>query len=89
MMPALVARPLLLFGTLRCSRQLEAEGIEAQPIDVAVDGRPPTLATLYHGSVDESVREYLRLVFRRRIDGRHRWWAGEWWRDRADPHMAA
>lgn len=35
---------------------------------------------LYYGSVDEFVREYLRHVYRRRIDGRHRCWAGEWWR---------
>jgi hypothetical protein len=32
-----------------------------------------------YGSVDEFVREYLRLVYRRRIDGRHRCWAGRWW----------
>ena len=34
---------------------------------------------LYYGSVDEFVREYLRNVYRRRIDGRHRCWAGRWW----------
>ena len=26
------------------------------------------------------MREYLRNVYRRRIDSRHRCWAGEWWR---------
>ncbi len=33
-----------------------------------------------YGSVDEFVREYLRHIYRRRIDGRNRCWAGEWWR---------
>lgn len=36
--------------------------------------------SLYYGSVDEFVREYLRHVYRRRIDGRNRVWAAEWWR---------
>lgn len=61
----------------------------------AVDPGPPTSAdaaedagsvdeagqapALYYGSVDEFVREYLRYVYRRRIDGRHRCWAGRWW----------
>lgn len=52
-------------------------GIEAQPIDGV---EPQAERTLYYGSVDEFVREYLRNVYRRRIDGRHRCWAGEWWR---------
>ncbi len=34
---------------------------------------------LHFGSVDEFVRDYLRLVYRRRIDGRTRCWAGRWW----------
>ncbi len=37
-------------------------------------------AELCYGSVDEFVREYLRYAYRRRIDGRHRCWAGKWWR---------
>ena len=36
--------------------------------------------TLYYGSTDEFVREYLRHVYRRRIDGRNRCWAADWWR---------
>lgn len=67
----------------------DEEGIDAQPVDVdertgEVD--PPAEpdaaedAGLYYGSVDEFVREYLRNVYRRRIDGRHRCWAAEWWR---------
>ncbi|GGC17787.1 DUF4913 domain-containing protein [Cellulomonas carbonis] len=38
--------------------------------------------TLYFGSVDEFVREYLRNVYRRKIagDGRTRVWAAEWWK---------
>jgi hypothetical protein len=34
---------------------------------------------LRFGSVDEFVRDYLRNIYRRRIDGRHRCWAGRWW----------
>lgn len=39
-------------------------------------------STLYYGSVDEFVREYLRHVYRRRIPGtgQGRVWAAEWWR---------
>ncbi|RCK70117.1 DUF4913 domain-containing protein [Desertihabitans brevis] len=29
--------------------------------------------------MDEFVRDYLRHVYRRRIDGRNRCWAGRWW----------
>ena len=39
----------------------------------------PTEPTLYFGSVDEFVREYLRNAYRRRIDGKHRIWAAHWW----------
>lgn len=34
---------------------------------------------LYYGSVDEFVREYLRQVYRRAINGRSRVWAARWW----------
>lgn len=34
---------------------------------------------LHYGSVDEFVREYLRHVYRRQINGQHRCWAGRWW----------
>ena len=36
--------------------------------------------TLANGSVDEFVREYLRNVYRRKIDGKNRVWAAEWWK---------
>lgn len=63
----------------------EQDRIEAEPIDVdeepsRVDIPASPRASLYYGSVDEFVREYLRRAYRRRIDGRHRVWAGEWWR---------
>lgn len=35
---------------------------------------------LYYTSVDEFVREYLRNIYRRRIDARSRYWAAAWWR---------
>ncbi|NDR53552.1 MULTISPECIES: DUF4913 domain-containing protein [unclassified Actinomyces] len=33
----------------------------------------------YFGNVDEFVRDFLRNMYRRRIDGRHRCWAARWW----------
>lgn len=35
---------------------------------------------LCFGTVDEFVREYLRHVYQRRIDGRNRCWPAQWWR---------
>ncbi|WP_326831789.1 DUF4913 domain-containing protein [Arthrobacter sp. BL-252-APC-1A] len=40
---------------------------------------PSVKPSLYFGSVDEFVREYLRHAYRRRIDGKHRIWAARWW----------
>ena len=58
--------------------EYDGTGTKVQPFDTGdAGGTPPAL---YYGSVDEFVREYLRNVYRRRIDGRHRCWAGEWWR---------
>ena len=34
---------------------------------------------LQFGSVDEFVREYLRHIYKRRIDGRNRVWSARWW----------
>lgn len=34
---------------------------------------------LFYGNVDEFVREYLRHMYKRRIDGRTRVWAAQWW----------
>lgn len=57
----------------------EDKDVDGQPLDdvhVSAAEAPPTL---YYGSVDEFVREYLRHVYRRRIDGRNRVWAARWW----------
>jgi len=40
----------------------------------------PEEPTLFYGSTDEFVREYLRYAYSRRIDGATRVWAAEWWR---------
>jgi hypothetical protein len=51
--------------------------------DTPVDGNTVDEApTLYYGSVDQFVREYLIYVYRRRISGRGqgRVWAAQWWR---------
>lgn len=93
---------------------------DAEPGDSTNDVGPDAENQLYYGSVDEFVREYLRQVYRRAINGRSRVWAARWWeydeavirlealwrawehlrldaatgmsvwfRDHADPHMAA
>lgn len=43
------------------------------------DPVPQDPPVTHFASVDEFVRDYLRHVYRRRIDGRHRCWAGRWW----------
>lgn len=40
----------------------------------------PEEPTLFYGSTDEFVREYLRYAYARRIDGATLVWAAEWWR---------
>lgn len=39
----------------------------------------PESPALHYGSTDEFVREYLRYVYRRAINGRSRIWAAAWW----------
>jgi hypothetical protein len=43
--------------------------------DVPVGEEP----TLYYGSLDEFVREYLVKNYRRRVDGQRTVWAADWW----------
>lgn len=58
----------------------EDQGIEGQAAEVdEAAGSQAGQPTLYYGSVDEFVREYLRHVYRRRINGRERVWAARWW----------
>jgi hypothetical protein len=52
----------------------------AQAPSAARDKDAAQPAPLYFGSVDEFVREYLRHVYKRRIDGRRRVWDAQWWR---------
>ena len=44
-------------------------------VDPAADELPP----MVYGSTDEFVYEFLRYAYKRRIDGRTRRWAAEWW----------
>lgn len=53
-----------------------ADPAESAPVDEPDDGTDPSL---YYGSVDEFVRDYLCGVYRRAINGRNRVWAGRWW----------
>ncbi|QCU79696.1 DUF4913 domain-containing protein (plasmid) [Citricoccus sp. SGAir0253] len=55
------------------------DGIPAQPSDPEPTEPPAEEPTLYYGSVDEFVREYLRHVYRRAVNGRSRVWAARWW----------
>ena len=55
------------------------DGIQAQPREPEPTEPPAEEPTLYYGSVDEFVREYLRHVYRRAINGRSRVWAARWW----------
>lgn len=57
--------------------QLRAEADEAAEtvLHDASRGAP----TLYFGSTDEFVREYLIHVYKRRIDGRTAFWSPRWW----------
>jgi hypothetical protein len=62
---------------IRARADEAAAAAVAEPVDGPDDTEPEP--RLYYGSVDEFLREYLRNVYRRRIDGRHRCWAGRWW----------
>lgn len=56
--------------------QVEANDAAGTPEEESAgDDAPP----LYYGSVDEFFREYLRLAYRRQINGRARVWAADWW----------
>ncbi|MFK4806759.1 DUF4913 domain-containing protein [Microbacterium sp. ZW CA_36] len=44
------------------------------------DPEPVDEPTLYYGSVDEFVREYLVNAYRRRVDGQRTMWAADWWK---------
>ncbi|SDS71756.1 DUF4913 domain-containing protein [Microlunatus soli] len=47
--------------------------------NLAVDEEPEEEIELQFGSVDEFVRDYLRHMYKRRIDGRNRVWSARWW----------
>lgn len=59
------------------TEQVEANEAADEAQDDEGEAEPEE--TLYYGSVDEFVREYLRNVYRRAINGRSRVWAARWW----------
>ncbi|MEL7978377.1 DUF4913 domain-containing protein [Isoptericola sp. F-RaC21] len=59
-------------------QEARAEIAAAQAADAA-DVQEDAEAQLYYGSVDEFVREHLRFVYRRQIDGSRTYWAAKWW----------
>lgn len=54
----------------------ETDETATAPVDDPTGADEPTL---YYGSVDEFLREYLRTAYRRAINGRNRVWAARWW----------
>jgi len=64
--------------------QLRADADEAA--QTVVRGQDPAAAAaaggpqLYYGSTDEFVREYLRHVYKRKVDGRNTFWSAQWWK---------
>lgn len=63
--------------------ELEPADVDGAAVDQAtgevVDEEPAPEPSLYYGSVDEFLREYLRSVYKRKIDGKSRVWAARWW----------
>lgn len=63
--------------------ELDPADVDGAAVDQAtgevVDEEPAPEPSLYYGSVDEFLREYLRSVYRRKIDGKSRVWAARWW----------
>lgn len=55
-----------------------ASAVDIVPVDEAGE-LEETEPTLCYGSVDEFLREYLRNVYRRKIDGQHRVWGARFW----------
>ena len=50
-----------------------------QLADLVPDDEDEEEIELQFGSVDEFVRDYLRHLYKRRIDGRNRVWSARWW----------
>lgn len=66
---------------LQAQVETAAVAAVAQQLDT-IDNEPEVEddePSLYYGSVDEFVREYLIGAYRRRVDGQHRLWAARWW----------
>jgi len=65
--------------------QLRADADEAAQTLVhggqdATSGDAPTTPPLYYGSTNEFVREYLRHVYKRKINGTNTFWSPQWWK---------
>lgn len=55
-----------------------ATDADAQPVEPA-DGGDESAPPLYYGSTDEFVRDYLRHIYKRKIDGQNAFWSARWW----------
>ena len=56
-----------------------ARAVRDELVALDLDPEPVEEPTLYFGSVDEFVREYLVNAYRRRVDGVRSCWAARWW----------
>lgn len=64
--------------------RLRAEAAAAAESTLRGDGRTSApgaeeIPELYYGSTDEFVREYLRHLYKRKVDGQHTFWSARWW----------
>lgn len=58
-------------------------GVDPAPVDLepasGEESEDEAEPTLYYGSVNEFVREFLRHAYKRPVNGRTRVWAADWW----------
>lgn len=84
---ALAAEAVQAAFTTDVLEQLRTEATEATRVAVESAASPDANGQaleeppqLYYGSANEFVRDYLRHVYKRKIDGQHTYWSAQWWR---------
>lgn len=53
---------------------------DTDELESAGEDEATTSESLYYPDVDTFVREHLRFIYSRAVDGRTRFWAADWWR---------
>lgn len=84
---AVAAQAVEAAFTTEVLEHLRAEAVEATQVAVEAATSPDTAEQtleeppqLYYGSTNEFVRDYLRHVYQRKINGQHTYWSAQWWR---------